>query len=232
MVWKQTLASFEKYPHSNDTSNFLFYQHWLILLRWREKEIHPVFDKPACIQVKTFVKPQTKWKNSAGKRILFDSVNNERVLLEQIKTVTKKRKCHSKNFSDASRTLCLYFKRFTSWLLSIRNTIKNLHNRANEDQEALNLFAQNNKELYGSKKRCIQWQGSKFQKLLLEDIDSIVHDHYAGKYGIVHFKTLTLQQPNLFWDMIHQKIRTAYDSKSKTKGKVYQSPLTNNQSNN
>ena len=72
------------------------------------------------------------------------------------------------------------YKKFASRLSSIRNTIKKLNNRADEDQDAFNCFVQNNDVSYYSKKGFIQWQGSESQKLLLEDINAGLHIHYAG----------------------------------------------------
>ena len=90
------------------------------------------------------------------------------------------------------------------------------------DQEAFELFVQNNPILYYSHKGYIQWQGSDQQRLLKKDIEDVIVEQFESRK-----QDLWLSRPEyhvfplrVFRDKIKQEIRTAkYLYTLKKKGK-------------
>ena len=171
-----------------------------------------------------FVEPKIKWRNSAAKKKLYDDVNNGIVPLDS-------KGPGKMTLKDIYLTRLEYaaydFKKFSSWLNSIRKSIKGLASRANQDQEAFDLFVQNNEVSLFSKKGYIQWQGSESQRLLLKDIEAGKLEEFAGNK-----KDWYLSRPefynefplNVFRDKIKQEVGTAkYLHTLKEKGKMHKS---------
>ena len=74
-----------------------------------------------------------------------------------------------------------HYNKFSSRLSGLWKTIKENDKRAQDDQEAFDLFAQNNPISYHSHKEYIQWQGSVSQRLLQEDISADRVQEYNKK---------------------------------------------------
>ena len=108
--------------------------------------------------------PQISWEKSKAKKILYNDIINGNVPLES-------------KFEDNTSTMKLQdiylmrpeyaqydYKKFSSRLSSLRKTISANQERAEDDQDAFELFVQNNPISYYSHKGYIQWQGSDAQR--------------------------------------------------------------------
>ena len=73
------------------------------------------------------------------------------------------------------------YSKFSSRLSSLRKTIQISDRRADLDQEAFELFVQNNPILYYSHKGYIQWQGSDQQRLLKKDIEDVIVEQFESR---------------------------------------------------
>ena len=114
--------------------------------------------------------PDIPWAKSKAKRLLYKEILRGDVPLES-------------KYADNTSTMKLKdiymmhpeyaeykYEKFSGRLSSLRKTISVNQKRADDDQDAFDLFVQNNPISYYSQKGYIQWQGSESQRLLREDL--------------------------------------------------------------
>ena len=103
-----------------------------------------------------------------------------------------------------------HYDKFSSRLSSLRKTVKDCIERQKLDQEAFDNYKRNHKEVaYYSHHGYIQWQGSKAQELLLQDIED--GRHLEGKMNLwalrpQYYENFPLK---VFRDKLNQELRTA-----------------------
>lgn len=185
------------------------------------------FDEPpASRQVNRFVEPKIKWRNSHAKEKLFDDVKNGVVPLES-KERGKNKMTIREIYLMHPEYAAYDYEKFPSRLASIKKTVREMNTRADDDQEAFDVFVQNHDVSLFSKKGFIQWQGSESQRLLLEDIEAGKHIEFANNK-----KEWYLSRPEyydeiplkVFRDKIDQEIGTAkYLHTLKVRGKMHKS---------
>ena len=115
-----------------------------------------------------------------------------------------------------------HYNKFSSRLSGLRKTIEKHDQRADVDQEAFDIFVQNNPISYYNHKGHIQWQGSDQQRLLKKDIEGgIVKQFGSCKRELRKFREEYQEYPlKVFCDKIKQEIGTAkYLHTLKTRGK-------------
>ena len=116
------------------------------------------------------------------------------------------------------------YAKFSGRLSSLRTTIRNYRKRAEEDQDALDVFIQNNPISYYSHKGYIQWQGSDAQRFLREDLKLGSIERFETKKGFWLSRPAYQNFPlKAFRDKINQEVGTEkYVRQIKEKGKQSQ----------
>lgn len=170
---------------------------------------------------KKFKEPEISWAKSEAKKYLFKDIIEGVVPLESKYTDNTNTMKLKEIYSMRPEYALHDYEKFSSRLSSLRNTIRNFKKRAEDDQDALDVFIQNNPISYYSHKGYVQWQGSDAQRFLREDLRLGSLERFEGK------KDFWLSRPAYqnfplkeFRDKIDQEVGTEkYIRQIKEKGK-------------
>ena len=214
-----------KYPLSNNEELMFATARYVKVTREGEPSLF--FDEPVAPKRRTkFVEPSVKWRNSVAKMKLYEDVNTGKVPIDS-KEQGNNRMSLKQIYLMHPEYADYDFQKFSNRLSSIRKTVTELKDRAVEDQKAFDLFVRNNEVSLFSYGGYIEWQGSRSQQLLLEDIEAGKLEEYAGNK-----KEWYLSRPEyynefplkVFRDKIDQEVGTAkYLHTLKVKGKMHKS---------
>ena len=113
---------------------------------------------------------KVKWKDSAARRLLYNDIKDRVIPLES-------------KFDDGTLTMTLQeiyvsrpefaaydYNKFSSRLATIRGIIQQSEKRADEDNEAFELYISHHPVSLYDRKGYIHWQGSRSQELAKEDL--------------------------------------------------------------
>ena len=171
---------------------------------FEEGEGANIFDKdlPGPPEEDLMLENKVKWRKSEAKRILYDFLMDgtapmEGGSLEDIYSLHEE-------FAKYD------FDKFEGRLNRLRDKIKEMDNRADDDLAAFENYKKNHPPALFSHKGYIQWQGSTAQELLWDDLDAYLKDPTKKP------KDLWMSRPeyrddfplDAFRDKIKQEIRT------------------------
>lgn len=160
---------------------------------------------------KTYEEPNIPWGDSKAKRLLYTDLMNGNVPLES-KDENNRQTMPLRDIYLMRPEYAEYlFSKFSSRLSSLRKTAQANNRRAVSDQEAFDLFVQNNPISYYTRNGYTQWQGSEQQLLLKKDIEDGIVAAFGNRkkefwQSREEFKVFPL---HVFRDKIKQEIRTA-----------------------
>ena len=227
---KGTVCYRFKYPLDDDTQPLMFATaHYAKVVKEGERSLFfdelPVRNKTTK-QEKKFIEPKITWRKSIARKKLYKDVHNGVIPLESKEGGNNKMKLGD-IYNMHPEYSAYDYKRFSQRVSKIRHQIQEEFGRADEDQEAFDLFVQNNEVSLFSKKGYIQWQGSESQRLLWDDIEAGKLQEFAGnkkdwyQSRPEYYDEFPLK---VFRDKIDQETRTAkYFHTLKVKGKMHKS---------
>ena len=167
-----------RYPNLDINEPLMFAStHYVRIVREGEPSLF--FDEPVDRQDNKFVEPKVKWRNSHAKEKLFNDLNNGLVPLDS-KEIGNNKMAIRDIYLMHPEYAAYDYEKFSSRLASIRKTVKEMNTRADEDQEAFDIFVRNHDVSLFSKMGFIQWQGSESQRLLLDDIKAGKHNEFVN----------------------------------------------------
>lgn len=144
-----------------------------------------------------------KWRKSKAKKILYEFLMDGTIPMEDTMPL--------EDIYLLDEEFGKYdYKQFKGRLSRMRAKIVELDNRADEDLEAFRIFKQNHKPSLFSHKGYIQWQGSKAQELLWDDLDAYLKDPSKKPKDLWQSRKEYRDEFPLdaFRDKIKQEIRT------------------------
>jgi hypothetical protein len=201
----------------NDDSGIVYHAvktHFKILKEGKKEEL---FDPPGPNDDEEeqrggpFKEPKIKWRKSKAKQLLYEAIIDGAVPLEA-KDENGNVRMPVEDIYLLHQEFALYsFEKFPNRLQALREKIKDLDSRAEEDYLAFENYKQNHKPSLFSHKGYIQWQGSSAQELLLEDLDGYLEDPSKKPKDLWMSREEYRNEFPLdaFRDKIKQEIRTA-----------------------
>jgi hypothetical protein len=168
------------------------------------------FDEVDSEDDEEFEEPKVTWRNSRAKEVLYTLIMDEVVPLEA-KDCNNRPTMAIKDIYNLHDEFKKYdIDKFAGRLKAIRDKIKELNSRADEDLVAFKNYKQNHAVSMYSHKGYIQWQGSDAQKFLLMDIEAGKHNELKPKVlwesRRAYMDTFPL---HVFRSKLEQEIRTA-----------------------
>ena len=129
-----------------------------------------------------FQEPNIPWRKSRARKILYTDIKEGRVP-RSAKDENGRRTTDIKTVYLMHPEYALWdYNKFSSRLAGVRKIIGGKDARAQDDQNAFDLFVENNEIHSFSRKGYIQWKGSESQRLLKKDIqDGIVRQYGSRK---------------------------------------------------
>ncbi len=168
--------------------------------------------------------PKVNWKKSKAKSLLSEDIMEGTVPL-QAKDENGEPTMPLKGISAMHPEHAEYhYSKFSGRLSSLRKTIADLNDRAEEDHRDFAAYVSNHPSSSFSHHGYIQWQGSEAQELLKQDMEARLHET-RGKEELFDSRSeYYLNFPHsVFRDKIYQEVRTAkYLYTIKERGKLHQ----------
>jgi hypothetical protein len=123
-------------------------------------------------ETESFKEPKIKWRKSQAKKDLYN------LIIEGVISDDPNDSTPIKDIYYMSTEFQKYsFDKFESRLLkALREKNESLNTRAKEDQQAFEIYKTNHKPALFSHKGYIQWQGSKSQEFLWDDLDEYMNN--------------------------------------------------------
>jgi hypothetical protein len=139
----------------------------------REGKKEDLFEAPERdLEQDSFEEPKTKWKKSKAKQVLYDLLMEGTVPLDLEDTSMSLEEIYGIN----DELMKYSFEKFAGRLQSLRESIIDSNNRADEDFEAFATYVRNHEVSKQSYKGYLQWQGSTAQELLWDDLPAYMKD--------------------------------------------------------
>ena len=157
-----------------------------------------------------FEDPKVKWRNSKAKEVLYTLVMDEVVPLEA-KDCNDRPTMAIQDIYNLHNEFKKYdIDKFAGRLKAIRDKIKELNSRADDDLAAFENFKQNHAVSLYSHKGYIQWQGSRSQEHLEVDLEAGKHKEMKPK-ALWESRQVYMEEFPLvaFRSKLEQEIRTA-----------------------
>jgi hypothetical protein len=166
----------------NDSSGIVYHAvktHFKITEEGKKEDLFdpPGPDEEEEVDVRgPFREPKIKWRKSKAKQLLYEAIMDGVVPLEA-KDEHGNMTMSIKDIYLVHQEFAFYsFEKFPNRLKALRDKIKELDSRADEDELAFKIYKKNHKPSLFSHKGYIQWQGSSAREYLLDDLDDYLKD--------------------------------------------------------
>ena len=163
-------------------------------------------DRMVAIPPSDQIEPKIRWAKSKARELLYADIIDGKIPLDKNDKSMKLKEIYNlcPEFKEYS------YKKFSSRLRSLQKIVIALKNRAKADQEAYQNFIENHQPSLFTHKGYIQWQGSKAQEKLKEDME-------AGLHESMEKKELYESRPEYFENFPLDQFRDKISQETKTK---------------